>query len=302
MSPDFEILNYARFRPNVVATARIERLCTDLLWGEGPVYFADGDYLLFSDIPNNRIMKWVPGLGATVHRQPSNFANGNARDRQGRLITCESGSRRVTRTEYDGSVTVLADKFEGKRLNSPNDVVVRSNGEVWFTDPVYGIVSDYTGDKAESEIGRNYVFCLDPDTGALSVGTDEITLPNGLAFSPDERFLYVADSGATHDPAGAHHIVRFEVSGRRLRDGQVFATVSPGIADGFKVDSEGNVWTSAADGVHCYAADGELIGRIRFPETVTNLAFGGRKRSRLYVTTASGLYTVFVGTSSALPL
>jgi gluconolactonase len=300
VSPEFEIINYKRFRPSVVANARLELLHTGMRWAEGPVYFADGDYLLWSDIPNNRILRWVEGGSVTTYRYPSNNANGNTRDRQGRLITCESGGRRVTRTEYDGSITVLADSFQGKRLNSPNDVVVKSDNTIWFTDPDYGILSDYTGNKAEGELGANHVFRFDPRSGALDIATAEMMKPNGLAFSPDESILYVADTSVTHDPAGAHHIMAWRVmEGRRLVEPRVFATIEPGVADGFRVDTAGNIWTSAGDGVHCYAPDGELIGKIRCPEVVTNLTFGGPKNNRLFLTCASSLYAVYVGERGA---
>lgn len=189
MTPEFEIINFKRFRPSVVANARIETLHTGLRWGEGPVYFADGDFLLFSDIPNDRILRWVEGAPTTVYRFPANIPNGNTRDRQGRLLTCESGGRRVTRTEHDGSITVLVDRFEGKRLNSPNDIVVKSDDTIWFTDPDYGILSDFTGNKAKSEIGKNNVFRFDPKADRLTVVVGDMDKPNGLAFSPDERLL-----------------------------------------------------------------------------------------------------------------
>lgn len=300
MTPEFEIINYKRFRLSVVANARIETLHTGLRWGEGPVYFTDGDFLLFSDIPNDRILRWVEGAPVTTYRFPSNKANGNTRDRQGRLVTCESGERRVSRTEYDGSITVLVDNFEGKRLNSPNDIVVKSDDTIWFTDPDYGILSDFTGNKAKSEIGKNNVFRFDPKLNKLAVATGEMDKPNGLAFSPDEKILYIADTGISHRPDGPHHILAFDVvDGWRLTNQRVFAEVSPGVADGFCIDTEGNIWTSAADGVQCYAPDRELIGKIHFPEVVTNLTFGGPKRNRLFVTAASSLYSVFVGQSGA---
>ncbi len=299
MSPDFEIINYQRFRPSLVAASRIELLHSGMRWAEGPVYFADGDYLLFSDIPNNCILRWVEGGGVTTYRYPSHFSNGNTRDRQGRLVTCESGSRRITRTEYDGTITTLVDSYEGKRLNSPNDLVVRSDDTIWFTDPPYGILSNYTGDKSESELGANNVFCFDTGTGELNIATGAMVKPNGLAFSPDEKILYVADTGISHQQDGPHHIMAWEVDGKRLKNPRVFADIDPGVSDGFRVDTEGQVWTSAGDGIHCYAPDGELIGKIRFPEVVSNLTFGGRKGSRLFVTTASCLYSVFVGPSGA---
>lgn len=300
MSPEFEIINYARFRNNLVANARIEVLHTGMRWPEGPVWFADGEYLLWSDIPNNRIMRWTEGAPATVYRYPADNANGNTRDRQGRLITCESGGRRMTRTEHDGTITVLADRFQGKRLNSPNDVVVKSDDSIWFSDPDYGILSDYTGNKAQSEIGANNVYRLDPHTGELSVATGDLVKPNGLAFSPDESILYIADSGVSHNPDGPHHIVAYDVvDGVTLTRSRVFATISPGVADGFRIDMEGNIWTTAGDGVHCYAPDGELIGKIHLPEVATNLTFGGRKRNRLFITTASSLMAVYVGQQGA---
>ncbi|MGE3832738.1 MAG: SMP-30/gluconolactonase/LRE family protein [Parvibaculaceae bacterium] len=297
MQKEFVILNFKRFRPYVVANAPLQRLHTGMLWAEGPVYFADLGVLLVSDIPSEQILRVVPGQAPTVFRQPSGNANGNTRDRQGRLLTCESGNRRVTRTELDGRQTVLADNYQGKRLNSPNDIIVKSDDTVWFTDPDYGILSDYTGNKAPSEIRRRCVFRFDPRDGSLTIATDELAKPNGLAFSPDEKILYVADSGATHDPGGAHEIVAYDVSDTgKLSGRRVFAVISAGVPDGFRVDVDGNVWSSAADGVHCFAPDGELIGKILVPETVTNLTFGGPKRNRMFITAASSIYAVHVGT------
>jgi gluconolactonase len=204
-----------------------------------------------------------------------NHTNGHTRDRQGRLVSCEHGARRVSRTELDGRITVLADHYQGKRLNSPNDVVVKSDGSVWFSDPTYGIDSDYEGHKAESEIGASHVYRLDPASAELEVVADDFVKPNGLAFSPDERILYVSDTGATHQPDGAQHIRAFAVEDARLRNGRVFATSEHGLFDGFRLDIEGNVWTSADEGVNCYTAKSELLGRIRVPETVSNCTFGG---------------------------
>lgn len=235
-----------------------------------------------------------------MFREPSGNANGNTRDLQGRLLTCESGARRVTRTELDGSVTVLADRFEGRRLNSPNDIVVASDGAIWFTDPDYGILSDYTGERATSEIGRNCVFRLAPETQDLQVATDSLVKPNGLGFSPDGAVLYVADSGSSHALGGPHDIVAFDVGANAaLSNRRIFAEISPGIPDGFRMDTDGNLWTSAADGVHCHGTDGELIGRIRVPEAVANVTFGGRRRSRLFITASSSLYAVYVGARGA---
>jgi gluconolactonase len=296
MNPDFEIIDYKRFRPYLVSNGRVETLYTGTLWGEGPVWFADTQTLLWSDIPNDRMLRWVEGGSVTTFRQPSNNANGNTRDRQGRLVTCESGSRRITRTELDGSLTILAEQFEGKRLNSPNDIVVHSDDSIWFTDPPYGILSDYTGTKAESEIGRNCVFRIDPSSGELTVATDEAVKPNGLAFSPDESILYVADTGISHQQDGPHHILAFDVDGTKLRNRRVFAVIEPGVSDGFRVDVDGNLWTSAGDGVHCITPEGALIGKIHTPEVIANVTFGGRRRSRLFMTGASSLFAVYVGT------
>ena len=296
----YQVANYRRFRPYVVGNARLEVLHTGMRWAEGPVWLADAGCLLLSDVPSNRILRWVEGQGASVYREPSNHANGNTRDRQGRLVTCESGGRRVVRTELDGTQTVLADRYRGKRLNSPNDVVVRTDDTIWFADPDYGILSDFTGDKAPSEIGGCHVFRLDPRSGELRVACGDMVKPNGLAFSPDERTLYVADSGASHDLEGPHHIMAFDVAADgALRNRRVFAVIEPGIPDGFRVDVDGNVWTSAADGVHCLAPDGELLGTIRVPETVANVTFGGPKRNRLFIAAASSLYAVYVGTRGA---
>jgi len=300
LTADFEVRD-ARFLALVLKNVHVERLHTGCRWTEGPAYFPAGRYLVFSDIPNERMMRYDETDGSvSVFRQPSGFSNGNTRDRQGRLVTCEHGGRRVTRTEHDGSLTVLADSFEGKRLNSPNDVVVRSDGSVWFTDPTYGIDSDYEGHAAPSEIGASHVYRIAPDGTVSAVATDFVK-PNGLAFSPDERALYVADTGATHVPDGPRHIRRFDVSddGARLSGGGVFATCEQGLFDGFRFDRAGNLWTSAADGVHVYAPDGVLLGKIRIPETVANVCFGGARRNRLYICGTTSLYAVYVRTTGA---
>jgi gluconolactonase len=287
-----------RFHALTVPTARVEPLYEGCRWAEGPVWFADGGYVVWSDIPNNRMLRWTPDLGVGIFRADANFSNGNTRDRQGRLVSCEHGGRRVTRTEPDGSITVIADRHDGRRLNSPNDVVVKSDGTVWFTDPTYGIMSDYEGHKAEPEQDGCHVYRVDPDTGTVAVVADDFAKPNGLAFSRDESVLYVADSGVTHDPDGPHHIRAFDVRGdNTLGNGRVFVEVSPGVPDGFRLDVDGNLWTSAQDGVHCYAPDGTLLGKIRLPQMASNLTFGGPKRNRLFITSTHALYSVFVGTS-----
>jgi gluconolactonase len=298
----YEVLD-PRFQDFIIPVCKLEKLYAGARWAEGPVYFADGRFLLFSDIPNNRMLKWDEVTGEiSTFRYPSNFSNGNTRDRQGRLVSCEHGARRVTRTEYDGGVTVLADRFEGKRLNSPNDVVVSSDGAVWFTDPPYGILSDYEGYKATSEIGACNVYRFDPEDRSLAVVASDFDKPNGLAFSPDETRLYIADSGRSHGPDKPHHIRCFDVDGQgRLSNGRVFADIDPGIPDGFRVDVGGNLWVSAGDGVHCFAPDGALLGKLLIPETVANVCFGGPQCNRLFIAADSSLYAVYLNTTGLRP-
>lgn len=284
---------------------RLHKLWTGAAWAEGPVYFRDGDFLLFSDIPNNRIMRFTPdhtGLAGTtsVYRQPCGNTNGHTRDMEGRLVSCEHGGRRVSRTELDGTVTCLVDNWNGKRLNSPNDVVVKSDGTIWFTDPSYGILSDLEGWKAEPEYGACHVFCLDPATAELRVVADDFVKPNGIAFSPDERTLYIADTGASHDPDGPRHIRAFDVSDKgKLKRSRVFATCDAGLFDGFRLDTAGNVWSSAGDGVHCFNPGGDLLGKILVPEVVANVCFGGVKRNRLYICGTTSLYAVLLPVAGA---
>ena len=238
----------------------------------------------------------------SVFRQPARNSNGNTVDRQGRLVTCEHGGRQVTRTEHDGSITVLADRFQGKRLNSPNDVVVKSDDSIWFTDPDYGILSDYEGDKSDGEIGRCNVYRIDGHSGALSLVADDFIKPNGLAFSPDESILYVADTGASHDPEhGPRHIRACQLSpdGTKLGHSTVFATCTAGLFDGFRRDVEGRVWASAADGVHVHDQDGTLVGKVAIPEIVANLAWGGPKLNRLFICGTTSLYAVMTHTNGA---
>jgi gluconolactonase len=297
--PAIEILD-ERFLKLRLFSASVERIATGLRWAEGPVWFGDGRYLLWSDIPNNRILKWEEETGAvSIWRKPTNFGNGNTRDRQGRLVTCEHG-RRVTRTEYDGSITVLMDRWQGKRLNSPNDVAVKADGTVWFTDPPYGILTDLEGWRGELEYGACNVFRLDPASGELRVAADDFAKPNGIAFSPDEKTLYVADTGFTHDPAAPRHIRAFDVTeDGKLRNSRVFATCDVGLFDGFRCDTEGRVWTSAGDGVHCYAPGGDLLGKILVPEVVANVCFGGVKKNRLYICGTTSLYAVLTHVNGA---
>lgn len=285
------------FRRLHPSSARVERLWTGGRWLEGPAWFAAHRLLVFSDIPNDRMLRHDEASGLTaVWRSPARHSNGNTVDREGRLVTCEHGSRSVTRTEHDGRVTVLADRFEGRRLNSPNDVVVASDGGVWFTDPAYGIDTDYEGHRAPMEQDGCHLYRIDPSGEVRRVASD-FARPNGLAFSPDEATLYVADTGATHAEGGPRHIRAFgveDLGGGRLSGGGVWAACAAGLFDGFRVDTEGRVWTSAADGVHCLAPSGALLGKIRLPETVANLAFAGPDRNRLMICATSSLYAVFV--------
>jgi len=295
----FEIID-PRFHEMVLPIATLEKLAEGFRWMEGPVWFADLECLLFSDIPSNRVMRWTEVGGAEVFRQPSNFENGHTRDREGRLISCSHRGRCITRTEVDGRITVLADRYQGKRLNSPNDVVVRSDGTIWFSDPPYGIQTDYEGGKQEAELPAN-VYRLDPSSGALSVVADDFQGPNGLCFSPDERLLYVAETGLQFAPDPVQHIRVFDVSedGTCLSQGRVFHTVRPGHADGFRCDEEGNLWTGAGDGVHCINAAGALLGKIKVPSAVANLTFGGRNRSQLFLCASHTLYAIYVNRRGA---
>jgi gluconolactonase len=290
----YEILD-SRFETCIIGHARVERLWTGARWSEGPAWFAAGRYLVWSDIPNNRMLRYDECTGQVgVFRYPANNANGNTVDRQGRLVTCEHLARRVTRTEHDGTITVLAHSYRGKRLNSPNDVVVKSDGSIWFTDPSYGILFDYEGQRAASEIGRCNVYRVDPATGGIAIVADDFDKPNGLAFSPAEDILYVADTGITHRKDGPKHIRRIEVSGDRLGRSRVFADCSAGLFDGLRVDAEGRIWTSAADGVHCFDPDGTLIGKIRIPELVSNVCFGAAALNRLFICATTSLYAVYL--------
>ena len=291
----YEIID-SRFEQLVASHIHVERLWTGARWSEGPAWFAAGRYLVWSDIPNNRILRWDETDGSvSTFREPSNNANGNTVDLQGRLVSCEQLTRRVTRTEHDGKIIVLADRYQSKRLNSPNDVVVRSDRSIWFSDPTYGITGDYEGEDAEPEIDGSHVYRIDPGSGGVIKVADDFVQPNGLAFSPDECELYIVDSGVTHVPNGPAHIRRFQVSADgKLSGGEIFATCTCGFFDGLRVDRLGRVWTSAFDGVHCYAPDGTLLGKIHFPERVGNLTFGGAKRNRLFVCGTTSLYSVFV--------
>ena len=283
----FEIID-ERFKSMIPDGATLTRHCTGMVWTEGPVYFAEGDYVLWSDIPNDRIMKWTDTEGCSVFRHPAGYTNGHYRDRQGRLVSCEHGSRRISRTEHDGAVVTIADSYDGKRLNSPNDLVVKSDYTIWFTDPPYGILTDREGHQAESELGTNYVFRWDPASNDLEIVGDDFDRPNGICFSPDESVMYISDTG---EPG---HIRAFDViDGRHLVNSRVFAVVRPGAPDGFRVDVDGNLFTSAQDGIQVYSPNAELLGKILVPEAATsNCVFGGPNKNRLYITASASLYSI----------
>lgn len=297
--PDAYAVLDDRFAALVATPVAPERLHTGSLWAEGPAWFPAHRSLVWSDIPGDRMLRWDETTGAVgTFRQPAGHPNGNTMDREGRLVTCEHGGRRVTRTEACGSITVLADRFAGRRLNSPNDVVVRSDGSVWFTDPAYGIDDDYEGHRAEPEQDGCHVYRIDP-SGAVTRVADDFARPNGLAFSPDESLLYVSDTGRTHDPAGPAHIRRLRVDGDRLTGGEVLADCTAGLFDGFRLDRDGRLWAGAGDGVHCLHPDGTLLGKVLLPEPVANVEWGGAGRDRLFICATTSLYAVRVRTRGA---
>ncbi|MFN3460094.1 MAG: SMP-30/gluconolactonase/LRE family protein [Oceanibaculum sp.] len=290
-----------RFEKYRIFSAAVERLHTGCRWAEGPVWFGDGRYLLWSDIPNNRILKWEEETGqVSTYRRPTDFANGHTRDRQGRLVTCEHGGRRVTRTEYDGSLSVLMDSWQGKKLNSPNDVVVKSDGSIWFTDPPFGIHGNYEGNRADSEVPQA-VYRIDGQTGRASIVADDVLGPNGLCFSPDEKILYIVESrGQPYRKILAYDVT---LDGTGIRNKRVFVDAGPGgTPDGMRCDVDGNIWagwgmgTAELDGVMVFAPDGTPIGRIALPERCANVCFGGLKRNRLFMAASQSLYALYVNT------
>jgi gluconolactonase len=292
--------SFARYRLNL---AKVERIATGMRWAEGPVWFGDGRFLLWSDIPNNRLMRWDEETGAVgVFRKPANNANGNTRDRRGRLLTCEHDARRVTRTEYDGGITVIADRYDGKPLNSPNDVVCKSDGSVWFTDPPFGILGFYEGHVARPELPTD-VYRWDPQSGKLAVVAGDVDRPNGLAFSPDESRLYVVEAGVTPRVIRAYDVTD---GGTRLGKGSVLITAEEkGTPDGLRVDVDGNLWVGwgmgaeGLDGVAVFNPSGKRIGRIDLPERCANVCFGGRHRNRLFMCASTSVYSLFVNTQGA---
>lgn len=299
MTAWFEIVD-RRFARYVLPNAPLEELASGFRWIEGLVWMADAECLLFQDLPRDRTMRWIEGAGVSVFRAPAGYANGQARDRQGRLLTCSHRHRCLTRTEPDGTVTTLVTHHAGRRLNAPNDVVCRSDGSIWFTDPLYGISTDYEGGVQASE-QPPALYRLDPGSGEIRVLASDFAGPNGLAFSPDESRLYVSETGDQAHDEPAQFIRVFDVApdGLALSGGEVFHKVSPGYADGMKVDQEGNVWSSAADGVHCIDPAGGLLGKILVPHRVSNLCFGGPARNRLFIGGSHTLYAVFLNRRGA---
>jgi gluconolactonase len=278
----------------VKSSARLETLYDNCRWAEGPVWFGDLNCLLWSDIPNDRILRYIPGAGVSEFRRPAGNTNGHTRDREGRLVSCSHGNRRVERTEHDGTILALATHYDGKPLNSPNDVVVKSDGTIWFSDPAYGIETDYEGNKANQEQDGCHVYCFDPQTGGLKRVADDFDRPNGLAFSPDESRLYVSDTGHPH------HIRQFGVGpDNRLSGGEVFAEINPGAPDGFRLDTEERIWTSAGDGVHVYTPSGVLLGKILTPKTVANLTFGGPKGNWLFLAATDAILLLHTAANGA---
>lgn len=291
-----------RARP-VLANARLERLCTGAIWSEGAVWMHEDDSVLWSDIPNNRMLRWSDQDGMTVWREKAEFTNGHTRDLNGDLLHCSHGHRALMRTrltkgriDADTRDEVVVDRHLGRRLNSPNDVVVRSDGTIWFTDPPYGILSNHEGYQAEPEQDACHVFCFDPQTGTLHAASAQMQHPNGLAFSPDEKVLYVSDTSAVVLPEGKHHIVAFDVQGHTLSNMRVFATIRPGVPDGFRLDRQGWLYTSCLDAVQVFSPEGVLLARIPVPEKVGNLTFGGAQRKQLYIVASSSLYRITLHT------
>jgi gluconolactonase len=305
-SPGPAVVEDPRLLTLLAADASVERLGGDAAWSEGPVYLPGQDAVIWSDIPGNRILRWDAGTaGVSVHAEQVEFTNGRTLDLQGRIVNCSHGRRAIERTEPDGRTRVLVDRWNGHRLNSPNDVVVKSDGTIWFTDPAYGIIQAQEGHPGEREYDDHWVFRFDPATGAIDPVVLDVEEPNGLAFSPDESLLYVSDtSGALgRDSRDGHHIRVYEVfGGRRVKNGRVFAAVEPGLADGFRVDTAGNLWTSSADAVQIFAPDGIRLGTVPVPETVGNLCFGGPDRSTVFIAASTGLYRLLTRARGASPL
>lgn len=298
MTEPFEIRD-PRFRDILAPGATLERLASPAIWAEGPVWLPGEDALVFSDVKGNRMFIWREKTGVALFREPSNYANGNTLDREGRLVTCEHGRRCVSRTDRNGKIEILVDRYDGKRLNSPNDVVVKTDGSIWFSDPPYGIIGDEEGFKSESQIIGCYVYRFDPASGEIAAATIDVQRPNGLAFSPDEKILYVADMSIVEFPRlGRRQLTAYEVvDGKTLAHPRKVATIMPGIPDGFRVDRKGRIFCSYENGIQVLEADGTILGAIHIPERVSNCTFGGRDENMLYITATTSLYRIKLATA-----
>ncbi|OUL18264.1 gluconolactonase [Nostoc sp. RF31YmG] len=286
-----------RLRATVSSDASLQKLANGAVHSEGPVYFHEDDSVVWSDAHGNRLLRWSPTDNVSVLREPSDYQSGNYRDLEGRLVACSSGLRAIIRREGNGEWKVLVDRYQGKRLNSPNDLVVKSDGTIWFTDPPYGITEPNQGYGGEQEQPGSYVYRFDPATGEIDPVVTDMMRPNGLAFSPDESLLYVSDTAAFNIPGGPHHVRVYEVVDRKwAKNGRVFAVIEPGQPDGFRVDESGNVFISSEDSVQVYAPDGTRLGKILVPEVCANLTFGGKKRDRLFITAGKSLYAINLNT------
>tara|TARA_B100000686_G_scaffold352918_1_gene456520 strand:+ start:5769 stop:6680 length:912 start_codon:yes stop_codon:yes gene_type:complete len=292
--PEFEIFE-SNFKLMINDNSQLMILYSGAEWSEGPVFIKNRNMVVWSDIPNDRMLSWTPKAGVEIFRSPSGYSNGNFLDLQGQLLTCEHGNRRISRTNKNGEVVTIVDNFNGKKLNSPNDLVVKSDGSIWFTDPPYGILSDKEGHKSDSELEGNFVFRYDPIVDKLTLISDDFDKPNGIAFSPDEKLLYIADSG------NPKNIRVFNVSedGESINKGRVFAEISPGVPDGFRVDTDGNVFTSASDGIQVFTPSGVMLGKILVPERTANCAFGGKNRETLFITASTSLYSIAMNAKGA---
>ncbi len=292
--PKFEIFE-SNFKLMINDNSQLMTIYSGAEWSEGPVFIKNRNMVVWSDIPNDRMLSWTPNAGVEIFRAPSGYSNGNFLDLQGQLLTCEHGNRRISRTNKNGEIVTIVDNFNGKKLNSPNDLVVKSDGSIWFTDPPYGILSDKEGHKSESELEGNFVFRYDPIVDKLTLISDDFDKPNGIAFSPDEKLLYIADSG---DPK---NIRVFNVSedGVSINKGRVFAEISPGVPDGFRIDTDGNVFTSASDGIQVFTPSGVMLGKILVPERTANCAFGGKNRETLFITASTSLYSIVMNAKGA---
>ena len=292
--PKFEIFE-SNFKLMINDNSQLMILYSGAEWSEGPVFIKNRNMVVWSDIPNDRMLSWTPKAGVEIFRSPSGYSNGNFLDLQGQLLTCEHGNRRISRTNKNGEIVTIVDNFNGKKLNSPNDLVVKSDGSIWFTDPPYGILSDKEGHKSDSELEGNFVFRYDPIVDKLTLISDDFDKPNGIAFSPDEKLLYIADSG------NPKNIRVFNVSedGESINKGRVFAEISPGVPDGFRIDTDGNVFTSASDGIQVFTPSGVMLGKILVPERTANCAFGGKNRETLFITASTSLYSIAMNAKGA---